>query len=248
MKTIRKPIILSVLLTFLIISAPVISGIVISVAGLEGTTATIIQTVAFTIIFILGCVISKWLFGNLREVGLKEFKTDNLKSYLWFLPIVIIELIPLFYGFKNGLNARVILISLLFTTSVGFAEELYFRGLIARVLKQKGLLMMILVSSLLFSTGHIFNLLSGASVTATILQIIFAFVFGIVAIQLSISTGSIIIPIIWHIVHNFISINTVENTISQGLTAGVIQVIIMALYVAYLWIMVLDNNEVIAFK
>lgn len=245
MKKIKKPYLISILLTLLVISAPVISGVIISVAQLKDTRAVIVQAAAFFLVFILGCVISKSLFGEFGQVGLKEIKIDNYKRYLWFLPIIAIEIIPLFFGLKSGFKLSVVIIYLLFTISVGLAEELYFRGIIARVLKQKGLFTVIILTSLLFSAGHLFNLLAGAKLMDTLLQILFAFVFGAVAVQISISTGSIIIPIIWHIIHNSIAMGTVGNTGMANMITGSIQVLVLTLYAIYLWIMVMNEKEVI---
>lgn len=168
-------------------------------------------------------------------MGLKKVEIRFYKEYLWFIPIIFIELIILFFGLKDGLKPSSLLIYIFFTVAVGFAEELYFRGLIPKILEEKGLVLSIILSSFLFSIGHFFNLLAGASLMDTIFQVLLAFSFGLLAIIIRKSTNSLVIPIIWHSIHNFISIITRENDGRLSIFVGSIQFFVFLNYAWHLW-------------
>ncbi|GEM_PF-4491057 len=69
----------------------------------------------------------------------------------------------------------------------------------------QGLKVAILGSSILFSIGHLANLASGADLLMTLLQITYAFLFRLVCAEIVAKTKSIMFPIVWHAMHDFIA-------------------------------------------
>lgn len=63
---------------------------------------------------------------------------------------------------------------------------------------------------------------------------VFAFLFGIVALEIRLLTGSLVVPIVWHILHNFISLVTKVND-SGSMLFGVLQGTVLFFYAIYLW-------------
>lgn len=245
-RTFRNPRILAVLLTLLQLAFPVVSGVMISVFQPGEAWSRGIQAVFFLLAAILGGIIAWRLFGTLHAVGIRAASFKNAKAYFWFLPIVGIELSTLvFGGLKKGLSFRLILIYLLFTMAVGFSEELYFRGLIPNILNGKSLIRPLLVSSFLFSIGHFFNLLAGAGLPDTLLQVLFAFLFGVVALEIRILTGSLAIPVVWHVLHNFFSLITWTNDGSGALLLGWMQGTVLFFYGIYLWKQLRSKNDAV---
>jgi membrane protease YdiL (CAAX protease family) len=61
----------------------------------------------------------------------------------------------------------------------GFMEEAIFRGLVLRTLLPGGLVRAPLLSSLIFASAHFLNLIGGANLNDTILQVIVAFLIGL---------------------------------------------------------------------
>lgn len=243
---IKKPIVFSVLLTILILVFPVVSGAIITIFKFGELRSRLIQALAFIIAGIIGCIIAKLKFGSLKDVGLKIVHISDLKDYLWFAPIILVEILPFFAGLKSGLNQSLILAYVLFTIAVGFAEELYFRGLIANSFKKT--ISLVLFSSFLFSIGHIMNLLAGASIFDTALQIVFAFLFGIVAVEISFTTKSLVIPILWHTAHNFISLVTASNDGKWSLIIAIAQGTILLIYGIYLWVKKINTASILRIK
>lgn len=234
-KNTKSPILFSILITLLILIFPIVSGTLAYVFELKELEGRLLQTLAFVIAGIIGCIIGKTKFGNLKNIGLKKSEISNYKDYLWFLPLIFIEVLPLFFGIKKTLNIPIIITYIIFTMAVGFSEEIYFRGIIAKTLKRKSIVFAILMSSFLFSIGHASNLLAGASIVDTILQIVFAFIFGVVAVEISFSTDSLVIPILWHTLHNLISLITIRNEGEWPFIIGIIQGFILAIYGIFLW-------------
>lgn len=94
MKNEKRPYLKAILLTFLILLFPIISGTIIAISGLEGTSATMIQTAAFVVAFCIGALIAKKRAGSLQNIGLRLANIGDLKDYLWFLPLILIEILP----------------------------------------------------------------------------------------------------------------------------------------------------------
>lgn len=230
----NNPLLFCFLLTLLQLVFPVSSGAMISILQLNEFSSRLIQAVFFLLAGILGCIIAWRVFGTLQVVGIRKARLKDAKVYLWFVPILLIELSTLGFGLKEGLSVQFIFVYLFFTIAVGFSEELYFRGLIPKILNGKNLIQPLLISSFLFSIGHFFNLLAGASLTDTLLQVIFAFLYGVVALEIRLLTGSLAVPVLWHISHNFLSLITVANH-SGAFLFGLIQGTVLFFYGIYLW-------------
>lgn len=231
----KNPYVKAVLLTFLILCFPVASGVVIAIGSFGVQAALLTQAVAFAIAFLIGLAIAKGRPGGLREAGLKPPVITRPKLYAWFIPVLAVELIPYFFGLLNNLTLGMVLAILPLTLAVGFAEELYFRGLIISFLKEKGPAQVVLVSSVLFGLGHIFNVLSGKSLAQTLLQIMFALLFGAAAALIAVATQSIALTIIWHIIHNFSAMITASNNGPMSVPAVAVQTAILLVYALWLW-------------
>lgn len=232
----RMPsIVFSIMMTLLILIFPVISGAIIVILDLPSIQARWVQAIAFVLAGILGIVIARVTLGDYRQVftfGHNEYKLSDL---LYCLPILIVEMIPILGGFREGLDIRTIGVLVFFTSAVGFSEELYFRGLIMKRLMSSSLLMALIGSSSLFALGHGLNLLAGASINDTLMQVLFAFIFGWVASLISLMRGHLGIAIVWHWAHNLISLITVNASESKAMILSLTQGTILFIYGIYLW-------------
>ncbi|MGM0918101.1 MAG: CPBP family glutamic-type intramembrane protease [Bacillota bacterium] len=91
-------------------------------------------------------------------------------------------------------------------------------------------------SAVLFGLGHSPNLLSGKSLTLTVAQIIFAFLFGFVAAEIVALTNSLQWVIIWHAVHNIVDQLTSGNTpVGMQMLLLSIQCVILLIISMMLW-------------
>jgi membrane protease YdiL (CAAX protease family) len=150
------------------------------------------------------------------------------------LPILVAEIPFLLVGISIN-NIKYIIILLFFTLSVGISEETYFRGIILKLLEEKyPIKKSIIISALVFGTGHIASVLVDGSILAVSLQIVNAFVFGIIATEIVTITKSLIPIIIWHFVFDFVNHITLATGINEIIATG-FQEIIMITYAFYLW-------------
>lgn len=116
---------------------------------------------------------------------------------------------------------------------VGFLEEIIFRGFLFKMMQKDNENLAIIVSSLTFGIGHIINLLHGASLIPTLIQICYAIAIGFLFVTIFQKGKSLWPCIIAHIVVNSLSIFNVENTVSMYLVP-VIWIIISVLYCLYI--------------
>lgn len=233
-RRIKQPGRLAVRLTLLQLAFPVISGTIIAINQLSEASGRLIQAAFFSVAGIVGCVIARRLFKSLRAIGLKPIGQLDGKIFAWFWPLILIEAPSLALGFKAVASPKIILSYLFFTAAVGFSEEVYFLGLIPEVLRSQGPVRRLVGSSVLFALGHFFNLLAGAGLIETILQVVFAFLFGVVALQIRWLSGSLAIPIVWHFLHNFLSLITRANDSHASVIFALFQGTVLFGYAIYL--------------
>ena len=238
-----KRLLKSIAFGILIIIFPVAAGVITQVNGIEDIeTAYLIQAICFVLAAIIGGLIYR-KYRSKPEGGSK-YPFDKV---LYFIPIIIMELIVLIPGYINeGFhlhnNLKLFGIILIFTLAVGFSEEFFFRGIILKILRKDGVLYSIIVSSIVFGLLHASNLLGGANVLYTLLQIIYALLFGLVAASIVTLHQSLTPVIIWHFLHDFLAfsmgdrIHGVEVELSPlMIVLSIVQILVMLLYTIYLY-------------
>ena len=121
-----------------------------------------------------------------------------------------------YYGITKVKNinntSNEIIFHILTMINVGFLDEIIFRGFLFRMMAKDNIKSAIIVSSLTFGIGHIVNLLNGADLIPTLLQICYAVGLGYLFVIILIKSKSLIPCIITHILINSLSIFNVDNT------------------------------------
>jgi membrane protease YdiL (CAAX protease family) len=231
----KHPIMAAVLWVLVIMVFYFASGAAIAVTEASATNAMLIRAVGVFAACLLAVVYmwrSKYGFS---EFGFNRLMAKDTRKVLWFLPILTIEVVPFIAGFRNDTDLFYILAVLACTLCVGFAEEVYFRGFIFQTLKVKGTSFAIIVSSLLFGITHLLNIAGGAGIGETLLQIGFAFFFGLVCVEIRVLTGSIWPVILWHALHDFLAYTTNEGTRTFMLAGAAFQTVILLAFGLYLF-------------
>lgn len=209
-------------------------GAAVVIGHLEGTQSALIRG---SIIWSLAIV--TLVFLGIRQKGIAclgfvKMEKGSGRKVLYFIPLLVIA----FSHFTAGLELRegmpYVLANAFFTLSVGMAEELYFRGIICNLWLKKGVVTGMLVSAILFGVSHLLNLAGGASIFATILQICFAFTYGLV-FALLFTLGKSLIPcILLHALHDFCSFLSADVSLTFNIILGTIQFLILIGYFVYL--------------
>ena len=120
-----------------------------------------------------------WIMIVLKRIeyyGLR--KINNIKEYLYFVPLFLIASVNLWNGFNLNKSTSEIIFHILTMINVGFIEEIIFRGFLFKMMVKDNVKSAIIVSSLTFGIGHIVNLLNGADLIPTLIQICCAVSLG----------------------------------------------------------------------
>lgn len=154
----------------------------------------------------------------LYYLGFDPFMKSS-KSFLWCVGIILPGLMIAINNFPWSafLNGRTLLnepypLVYLFAIeclSIGFLEEIVFRGIILVVLAQRlpqsksRVFQAILIASALFGLVHLMNLFSGASPMDTLMQIGYSFLMGALWSVVYLATKNLLYPILLHATYNF---------------------------------------------
>lgn len=214
-------------------------GIYIGVVNVGDALSELIgvENAVTALLLIVLCVVAvRYLRANgwLEHYGLRAMRRTDFVRTLYYLPLLVIGLLQLIKGPKDGLDLQSVLLVVVLMLGVGFLEELIFRGFLYRALRtQHGVVAAVLISGVTFGVGHVVNLARGYTGTQQLLQIVIAIALGIVLALLFAVTGTIVPGVVFHVLLN-ISANVTSN--NQRLEAYVVaaSVLICAAYLPYL--------------
>jgi len=182
-----------------------------------------------------GLVMTLILYGFIRKNRLSEYLglcrvSGPGKHYLHFIPLLIISSVNFWNGVTINCPAVETVLYILSMCFVGFLEEVIFRGLLFRGMSKSHVTSAIIVSSLTFGMGHIVNLLLGAPVLDTLLQLIYASAIGFCYTAVFYVSGSILPCILSHAVVNSTSVFAVEPSVEAHLVITAVQTVISIAY------------------
>jgi membrane protease YdiL (CAAX protease family) len=162
-----------------------------------------------------GILLKKYRFKDL----LLQLPERQVYAQVWFyIPLFLLAFIQWFVGLDTTLLLSDILGAALLMMSVGFIEEVLFRGLLFQAIEKKSTTKRaIIISGITFGFGHIVNLLRGYSNNELMLQIIVAIAIGILLALLVAKTRSIIPGALFHALFNFSGTVTKQDTQIQAM-------------------------------
>jgi len=160
---------------------------------------------------------------------------------LWFLPLIAVSTVNFWHGMTFREGAALYLISMVW---VAILEELIFRGLLFRAMEKDGRTAAVIVSSVTFGVGHIVNLLLGAELLSTALQLVEATALGFCFTAIFMVTGSLLPCILSHAFINCTSFFALDPTPTGRVVTCIIVTVVA---VAYGW-WLLKKNAVLYFE
>ena len=211
----------------LIVSYIVVNSLCMQNWGVADHRSTVINT-----LFSLGLLCLIFALKGVEYYGFKGVK--DLKNYLYFIPLLLLISVNLWEGIHVQNTKTEILFHILTMLNVGFIEEIVFRGFLFRMMEKDNVKIAILVNALTFGIGHILNLLNGAEILPTLLQIGGATSIGFLFVTIFYKSGSILPCMITHSLINALSIFRGSNEIVFYLSSIVLMVI-PALYAVYIY-------------
>jgi membrane protease YdiL (CAAX protease family) len=228
---------IAVILTALLCTFMAALGMAVpQIMGLGDSKTYMVATVFLVISIIAGLFIMIKSRSSLTDYGFRKNQKGTFQKVWFYIPLLIMEILPIaVFGFDADIAKTDYIILAFFTISVGFNEEIYFRGLALKFLEGKGTKKAIICSSVIFGILHIVNVFNGKNTLYVVLQVLFAFLVGFVLAELVSFTKSLWLVIIWHASHDYISLITQDSLDKKALTVLAVQVGILLIYGVYLW-------------
>ena len=195
--------------------------------GFTSPISFVVNTI-FSAVLITLILISK----KSKYYGLK--KAENTRKLLYFIPLVVISTVGIWRGINIKNSISEITFRVLTMINVGFLEEIIFRGILYKSIEKDNKKLAIIITSITFGIGHIVNLLNGADLIPTLMQICYATALGFLFVTILNKSKSLIPCIVSHIVINSLSIFEVENTKLSLIITSLILILISVSYTVFI--------------
>ncbi len=210
----------------LIVIYVVVNSFCVQNFGFTSCEGFIVNTVFSLLLIGLMLVLKSTSYYGLRGVR-------DSKKYLYFIPLVIIATVNLWNGINIDNSKNEIIFHILTMINIGFIEEIIFRGFLFKMMEKQNVKAAIHVSAITFGIGHIVNLLNGADLIPTLIQICYAISIGYLFVIIFYKSKSIIPCIITHSITNSLSIFNVDNALSLYI-APIVLTVLPILYALYI--------------
>ena len=184
---------------------------------------------------ILGLVLSIILLSFIYSEKLGEYyglcrMKVRAADFTYFIPLIVISSVNLWFGLRNNYSVVTAVLSVISMCFVALLEEIIFRGLLFKAMCRDNIKTAVIVSSLTFGFGHIVNLLLGAPLLETVLQLVYASAVGFCYTAIFLAGGSIVPCIISHAAVNSLSIFAAEPSNIWLVIIAVVQTVISTAY------------------
>lgn len=178
-----------------------------------------------------GLILSVILLSFIRKQKLWEYYglcsfNGNYRLFLYFIPLILISSVNLWNGLTMNYDITTSIFYVISMCFVGLLEELIFRGFLFKGMCRTDIKSAILISSVTFGAGHIINLLLGAPILDTLLQIIYASAIGFTYTAIFYKGGSLIPCIVSHACINSMSAFAVSFSAQGQILVAIIQTIL----------------------
>lgn len=194
--------------------------------GVENYKSAIINTIFSGVLIILMIALKRTAYYGLTKVR-------DIKKYLYYIPLLLIISVNLWSGININNPPNEIIFYILTMINVGFIEEIIFRGFLFKMMAKTNVKSAIIVSTITFGIGHIINLLNGAELMPTLMQIGYAISIGYLFVIIFYKSKSLIPCIITHSAVNSLSIFNTDNVISLYI-APIFLIIVPLVYAVYI--------------
>lgn len=210
-------------LFILIAGYVIINSYCINNFGYTSSISFIVNTILSVVLLALIIIDKKTKYYGLTRV-------KNAKKFLYFLPLVIIGTVGLWNGIDINKSTNEIIFHILTMINIGFLEEIIFRGILYKSIEKDNQKLAIIISSITFGIGHIVNLLNGADLVPTLMQICYAITIGFLFVTIFNKSKSLIPCIITHIAVNSLSVLGVNST---GISTYLIPIMLIIISISY---------------
>ena len=209
----------------LIIIYIIVNSFCIQNFGIEDYRSAIVNTMFSVFLIVLIKILKRTSYYGLTKV-------TNIKKYLYFIPLLLIVSVNLWNGININNSTTEIIFYILTMVNIGFIEEVIFRGFLFKMMEKDNVKSAIIVSSVTFGIGHIINLLNGAELVPTLMQICYAISIGYLFVIIFHKSKSIVPCIITHSLVNSLSIFNATNNTSY--VSSIFLIVVPLIYAIYI--------------
>ena len=194
-----------------------------------------LKLVTAPLMIAMTAVLGGWIVKNgLKEKYGLQRPQGGAKRYLYYLPLVVIASSSLWFGVGMKMSPVEAALRVISMLCVGFLEEVIFRGFLFKAISATNLKRAVIISSVTFGIGHIVNLLSGAPMFETLMQIIYAVALGFLFTIIFLKSGSLIPCILTHSAINSLSTFARVQTGAQLIVITIALTVISVAYSAWI--------------
>ncbi len=196
----------------------------------------IAKIVTAPVLLVVSVVLFSWIYSEKlsKEFGICKF-SGNTKDYLYFIPLIVLVTVNLWNGVRFNFSALETVLYIIGMICVGFLEEVIFRGFLFKAICEDGVKKAFIISSVTFGLGHIVNLLNGADILPTLLQMLYAVAIGFLFTLIFYKSGSLLPCIFTHGLFNAMSAFGVEVTGIGRITTGCVLCILPIVYSIWIY-------------
>lgn len=210
----------------LIIIYLVVNSLCVQNFGETSFVGFIANTILSVCLIVIMLVLKRTAYYGLKKI-------ENVRQYLYFIPLLVIVTVNLWNGFNINHSSSEIIFHILTMLNIGFIEEIIFRGFLFKMMAKTNVRCAVIVSAVTFGAGHIINLINGAELIPTLIQVCYATATGYLFVIIFQKSKSLVPCIITHCLVNSLSVFNVENTLSLYI-APVFLIIIPLVYAVYI--------------
>lgn len=195
-----------------------------------GTYPTV--AAAVTVSALVGLLIMWRARPSLTDFGLRTPR--NAARALWWVPPgAVVALVLL----GSGVAVRLAVVPAIvwLAVAVGMNEELFYRGVVLKVMRRYGARRAIVYSALIFGVLHLANLGNGSSAGYLVLQVVFSALFGFVTAELVAVTGSLWPGVAFHAAYDTVAYLGGDSSSTTALVSLAVQVVLLGAYGWWLW-------------
>ena len=182
-------------------------------------------------VFLIVWIIKK---GLGERYGLTKGKIDIVR-YLFFIPLILMVSVNFWGGVALNFSPLETVLFVISMLGVGFMEEIIFRGFLFKALLKDNLKMAIIISSVTFGIGHVINLINGADLVPTLLQICYAIAGGFMFTIIFYKSGTLIPCIVAHSLINATSAFEGQTSLTLNIITAVVLTVVSVGYAIWLW-------------
>lgn len=190
-------------------------------------------------VFLIVWIIKK---GLGEKYGLTKGKIDIVR-YLFFIPLILMVSVNFWGGVALNFSPLETVLFVISMLGVGFMEEIIFRGFLFKALLKDNLKMAIIISSVTFGIGHVINLINGADLVPTLLQICYAIAGGFMFTIIFYKSGTLIPCVVAHSLINATSAFEGQTSLTLNIITAVVLTVVSVGYAIWLWKGIKTNDN-----